>query len=432
VPRLHQAIRRRENLVASQFVIDFTLKNHHIDTAKPRAARHGAGLLTATRVHLALADTDIPTIILSYKYRLRPTRQQHEALASILEDQRKLYNGALEHRIGAYRRGANISLYQQMNELTELRTDTDYGGTPVNLQRWTLRRLDEAYKGFFSRLTRGDKAGFPRFRSYSRWSSFGFAEFSGIRIEGCRLRFKGLPGSLRINLHRALHEGKPLTCAFTKDAKGWSVSIQMRVVVRGNPDTGAMVGIDLGLSTLAALSNGNLIERVRHTKAGAKDIRRKSRALARCKKGSKRRQKIRLKLAKAHAKVSNQRNTYLHQVSARLVREHDLIAVEKLNIRGLSRSMLSGAVHDASWGKLRQYLAYKVSKTGCELIEVDPAHTSQTCPLCGAVKKKELSERVHSCPCGCVLDRDVAAAKVILHRAVVGSGESKRKALAYA
>ena len=92
-----------------------------------------------------------------------------------------------------------------------------------------------------------------------------------------------------------------------------------------------------------------------------------------------------------------------------------MIAVEKLNIKGLAGGMLAKEVHDVSWGRLVQMLRYKAARAGGELIEVDPRYTSQTCPECGIIKKKELSERVHRCrPCGCVLDRDVAAARVIL------------------
>ena len=379
-----------------------------------------------------MAEADIQAVVRTFKYKLRPTGKQHAALDALLEEQRRLYNGCLEHRIGAYAKGVNISLYTQMAELTELRRDAVYGSQPANLQRWTLRRVDDAYKCFFSRIRRGDKAGFPRFRSRARWSTFGFAEFCGITIERHRLRFKGMPGTLRFNYHRNLPQGKPLSCTFTKGAKGWTVSIQMRVPVKQRVSTEKTIGIDVGLSTLAALSNGEMIANPRYRNEAQAEVRRRSRALARCKKGSKRRNKVKARLAKAHAMVANQRDTHLHQLSARLVREYDQIAVEKLNIKGLARSRLAGSVNDAAWGKLIQMLRYKAAKAGCEIIEVDPAYTSQTCPACFTVKKKELSERVHKCPCGCVLDRDVAAAKVILHRAVVGSGESQRKALAYA
>lgn len=404
--------------------LDFLFGHLHKERS-PATALNGARLLTLNASD-RVANTDIPTIVLSYKYRLRPTRQQHEALERICDSQRQLYNAALEERIDCYRKtGKGRSYIDQCKSLTELRGDPEFSAVALNIQRWTLKRIDEAFMGFFSRLGRGEKPGFPRFRSKSRWSSFGFNQFEGITIDGHHLRFKGMLGTLRVNFHRLLPPGKPLSCSFSKDAKGWSASFQMRVPAEARVANESQVGIDVGLSKLAALSTGEKIENQRQTKMAEKEIRRRNRALSRCERGSKRRAKVRARLAKAHAKVANSRLTYLHQVSARLVRENDLIAIEKLNVKGLARSHLAKSVNDAAWGKLIQMLRYKVAKTGGELIEVDPRHTSQTCPSCFTVKKKGLSERVHSCPCGCVLDRDVAAAKVILHRAVLGPGFAK-------
>lgn len=141
---------------------------------------------------------------------------------------------------------------------------------------------------------------------------------------------------------------------------------------------------------------------------------------ARCRKGSNRRRKIRARLAVAHDAVRRQRETHLHQVSAGLVRRFGQIAIEKLNVKGLAKSILARDVNDASWGRLISMLRYKAERAGSVLIEVDPRGTSQTCPDCGQIKAKELSERVHKCDCGCVMDRDVAAAKIIEMRAVRG------------
>ena len=148
-----------------------------------------------------------------------------------------------------------------------------------------------------------------------------------------------------------------------------------------------------------------------------REMRIRQRQLARCRRGSKRRRKVKARLASLSAKIARARDTHLHQVTASLAARFKVIAVEKLNIKGLASGMLAKEVHDASWGRLIGMLRYKAARAGGEVIEVDPRYTSQICPECGIIKKKELSERVHSCPCGCVLDRDVAAAKVILHRA---------------
>jgi putative transposase len=186
----------------------------------------------------------------------------------------------------------------------------------------------------------------------------------------------------------------------------------------------------MGLTTLAALSTGELIANARPTRRAEREMRRRQRQLSRCKRGSKRRRKVKARLAALHGKITRTRETHLHQVSASLAARFGVIAVEKLNVKGLAGGMLAREVHDVAWGRLIGMLRYKAAKAGAQLIEVDPNYTSQTCPDCGIVKRKELSERVHRCPCGCVLDRDVAAAKVILLRGGIAPGG--RNALATA
>lgn len=369
------------------------------------------------------------SIIRSYKCRLLPNRRQHAALAEILESQRHLYNGALEHRIGAWR-GAkqNIGLYTQIRELAELRKEPEFASVPANLQRWTLKRLDEAYRGFFRRVKAGEKAGFPRFRGRGRWASFGFAEWCGIRFEGNRLRIKGFDRCLRIHLHRPLPEGKPLCCVFTRDAKGWYVCLQYRVAVSALPNTGHEVGIDMGLKELCVLSTGEKIPNPQKGRNSEKKQRRLNRAFKRCENGTSGRAKAKRRLQRFYQHLQEGRHTYLHQVSARLIRENDRIIIEDLNIKGLARTMLAKPIHDAGWGMLRQFLTYKAESAGRELVAVDPRQTSQTCPECGQVAKKALKQRIHRCDCGCVLDRDHAAAKVILARGRSGPRVSKRKA----
>jgi putative transposase len=373
----------------------------------------------------AMASAEDNTIVLSFKYRLLPLRKQHAALVMILESQRQLYNGALEHRIGAWRMAAKtITLYAQMAELTQLRQEVEFSVVAANVQRWTLRRLDEAYQAFFRRAkVKGEKAGFPRFRGKGRWNSFGFAEWKGIKIEGKRLYFRGMSGGLRMHLHRPLPEGKPLCCTFTRDHKGWYVCLQYRMGVQALPATAKQIGIDVGLTHLATLSTGEHIPNPRVAKRAEREMRRRQRAVARCKKGSKRRAKVRRAVTRCHARIANTRRTYLHQISARLVRENDLIAVEKLNTKGLATGMLARSVHDAAWAKLKEMLAYKAAKAGRQLVEVDPRNTTQSCSGCGSIVPKKLSERWHCCPhCGLEMDRDENAALNVLHRAVLDAG----------
>jgi putative transposase len=131
-------------------------------------------------------------MILAFRYRVLPSKAQHRALERILDSQRHLYNAALEERIGAYRKaGKLLSYFDQTKGLTEWRrTDSQACELPLSLQRATLKRVDEAYRAFFRRVRAGDKPGFPRFRGKGRFDSFGFREFSGIKLQSGRLQFK--------------------------------------------------------------------------------------------------------------------------------------------------------------------------------------------------------------------------------------------------
>jgi putative transposase len=128
-------------------------------------------------------------------------------------------------------------------------------------------------------------------------------------------------------------------------------------------------------------------------------------------------------VARCHAKTARARHDHLHQAAARLVRDYDVIAVEELNVKGLARSALAKDVHDASWTKFISILRYKAACAGSRLIEVDPYDTSQDCSGCGTKVPKSLADRWHECEsCGLAMDRDLNAARNILHRAGVGPG----------
>lgn len=363
------------------------------------------------------------SLVLSYRYRLRPTRSQHAALRGILEEQRQLYNAALQERIDAYNKaGKSISLLDQQRSLTLCRESLPHmAEVPANLQRGTLKRLSEAFEAFFSRVKRGDRPGHPKFRSRDDFRSFDFLEFSGIRLRGSRLRFKGIPGGLRIHFHRPLPDGKPKCARFIQDAKGWSVVLAVEVPCA--PSSSAPIspiGIDVGITTLAATSDGLLVPNPRASRRVQKEMRRRQRQLARARRGSKRRSKCKRRLAALHNKTRNVRATALHQFSAMVAKRHDLIAVEALNTKALARGMLARDVNDAGWTTLRNFLRYKAKRAGAHFVEVDPKFTSQECAQCGARARKALQERTHRCLCGHTADRDVNAAQVILNRAVAG------------
>ena len=172
-------------------------------------------------------------VILTHRYRLLPLKSQHRALERLCATQRELYNAALEERIDCYRKtGKTLTYIDQCKALTECRRELpEMGALPANLQRWTLKRIDDAFQAFFRRVkARSRKAGFPRFRSQGRWEAFGFAEFSGIRFDVRRLRFSGMPGGLKVHVHRPLPESADIrSCVFRRDGRGWHVCLQIAV-----------------------------------------------------------------------------------------------------------------------------------------------------------------------------------------------------------
>jgi putative transposase len=367
-------------------------------------------------------------MILTYRYRLLPSKRQHRVLEAICESQRQLYNAALEERIGCYRvTGKTLSRVDQQKSLTICRRELpEMRALPTNLQRWTLGRLDSAYKAFFRRVkARNGKAGFPRFRSKDRWRSFGFGEFSGIRWDGKRLRFSGLPSGLRVHLHRSLPVDCDIrSCVFRRDGRDWHVCLQITVDTAEKRAVSSVVGIDLGLKVFAYCSDGVVIPAPKIARKAEREMRRRQRALARCKRGSNRRRKIRAHVARLHRKITETRSTWLHQQSAALVNRADLIAAEDLNVAGMIRHpTLARSIADASWSKFLAMVAYKVGKTGGRFVTIDPRNTSQRCSGCGGLVPKSLAVRTHSCPhCGLVIDRDWNASLNIL-QAVAGLGQ---------
>jgi putative transposase len=362
---------------------------------------------------------------LTYRYRALPSRRQHHALEKILEAQRQLYNAALEERIGAYRRGVRRTYVDQTKALTEWRSvDSEAAELACTLQRATLKRLDHAYLDFFRRVRTGKKPGFPRFRGPGQFKSFGFRVWEAISLHGNRLRFKGLPGTLRIHLHRPLPESPVFKrCTFRRDAKGWLVGFEVEVSKAELRQDDRAVGVDLGILSFAALSDGSSIPSVRAARRGERRQRQLHRSLSRKQMGSNGQRKARAALRRFHEKTARIRNDHLHRASASLCRKFGVVVVEALHVRGLAQGRLAKDIHDASWSQFICLLKYKAERAGTRVFQVDPRGTSQDCSGCGACVPKKLEEREHKCPkCGVVLDRDLNAARNILHRAGVGPG----------
>lgn len=272
-------------------------------------------------------------MFLTWTWRLRPTRAQHRLLEQALESQRLLYNAALEERIGAWRKAqVSVTLYDQQKSLTQIRADdpAGYGAQPVAMSRWTLHQLDEAMQGFFARLKKGGTAGFPRFRSRARWRSFGLAEWSGVRLAGDRLLIKGFARPIRVNVHRPMPaDAAPKRASLTRKGRRWfvNISIETSEVVQRHAGAGGALGIDVGMKSVAAFSDGILFERMDPGRRRSAELKRAARALARCRRGSRRREKVRARLARIHERVAAARSTRLHRLASVTARLYGTIYV---------------------------------------------------------------------------------------------------------
>jgi putative transposase len=228
-------------------------------------------------------------------------------------------------------------------------------------------------------------------------------------------------GHVRINLHRQ-PQGKIKTCTITVKNGRYYACLSCEVEPQPLPKTNGQVGVDLGVKQLAATSDGHIFEAPNHLRKSEAKLKRQQKAVSRKRRGSGRRRKAVLSLARQHEHVANQRKDYAHQISRKLVDRYDWIAFEDLNVQGMMKNhRLAKSIADAGWNQLVQFVAYKAESAGRQVERVDPRHTSQYCsnPACQEIVKKTLAERMHHCPhCGTTLDRDVNAAINILARAM--------------
>ena len=354
----------------------------------------------------------------AFKYRLYPTREQTACLEHQLSEARTLYNAALQERRDAWRmQGKSLNYYDQAAQLKEIRDAGNLNLANFSACQDVLRRVDRTFKAFFRRIKAGEKAGYPRFKSRDRFDSYTFPAWGdGCHITSAgRLKIQGV-GIVKVKVHRPIG-GEIKTLTLKREAGKWYACFSIvSETVPGNPPPEA-IGIDVGLSSFAALSTGELVENPRNLKVGLAKLRRVQRKVARCKKGSNGRRKAVRLLQKAHVHIRNQRSDFQHKLSRTLINQYGLIAVEDFNIKALSKSMLARSVGDAAWGSFLAKLAYKAEEAGALLVRVNPNGTSQVCSQCGCLPDvpKTLADRVHFCPhCGLTLDRDVNAARNIL------------------
>ena len=362
--------------------------------------------------------------IKTFKYQLKLNATQRHQVDAWINTCRAVYNLALETKIYAYKsHGVSLSYYDIKKQLPELKKHhTWVSDVPSQSLQNVIKRMDIAYQSFF----RG--GGFPKFARKDRYNSI---LFETLKADGDdRVKLPKI-GSVKYHNSRPLiGELRNATISRVNNKYFISIVTKQEVSISLAPNDN-QVGVDMGISFWASLSNGAQIENPRHTKKYEQQLRIESRKLARKVKGSSNRKKQRKVVAILHTKISNVRKDFQHKQSTLLINAFGTIAIEDLKVKNMVRfGKLSKHIADAGWSGFRTMLEYKANWYGRTLVAVDPKYTSQTCSSCKEVDKlSRISQSKFVCTsCGSESNADLNAAKNILDRA--SSNLRERKAVA--
>jgi len=373
--------------------------------------------------------------IRAYKFRVYPDIKRQSEIDYKLILSKNFYNKLLEKAKEAYKKDKKFSPKRStFNRIKKeiVADNKDFLKIYSQTRSEIEDRVINAYSNFFRRTKQKKsdkkvKVGFPRFKSIDRYHSIIYPQDNGsFSIEKGRLRVSRI-GTMKIELHRKI-EGKIKALTIKREAgKYYAIftaikDINPQIVKDTNP-----VGIDLGLNSFIAMSDGTKISKPKFMKEKMKRLARWQKIVARRQKGSKRREKTKLKLQREWEYINNKSDDFMHKLSNKLVNSgYTSFAMEKLNVQNMVKNhSLAQSIYNASWNRFIQLLSYKAESAGLKVIEVDPRNTSKTCSNCGNLMEMPLSKRIYNCnQCGLRLDRDINASINILKRATVGQMES--------
>jgi putative transposase len=368
----------------------------------------------------------------AYQYRFYPTPEQQQILARQFGCVRYVYNWALRLRIETYKaEKRSLSTSQLSRRLTVLKQQREQAFlndvSSVPLQQ-SLRHLAEAFTNFFE-----GRAGYPTFKARHDKQSAEYTK-SAFTWDGKVLRLAKMQEPLDIRWSRPLPEGvTPTTVIVSKDRAGrYFVSIRLEQEQARLPVCNKVVGLDLGLKSMVVTSDGEAIGNPKFFARDEKKLARAQRRLCKKKKGSRNRKKARRKVARIHARITDRRRNYQHQLSSRMIRENQTICVESLRVKNMVKNhCLAKSIHDVGWGEFVRLLEYKAAWYGRTLIKIDTFFpSSKRCFDCGHVLDDlPLEVREWTCPkCGVHHDRDLNAANNILAEglSVAACGEPAR------
>ncbi|WP_424531889.1 RNA-guided endonuclease InsQ/TnpB family protein [Sphaerisporangium viridialbum] len=364
---------------------------------------------------------------LRYNYRLYPDAPQREMLAKTFGCARVVWNDAVAARKAARRAGLGFIGDAEIQRLvlTAAKKTPErawLGEVSSVVLQQSVRDVNTAYKNFFDSVSgkrKGPKMGLPVFKSRHDHRQAARFTTSAFSLTGRGRLYLAKIGQVEVRWSRGL-PAAPSSVTVVKDAAGRyfaSFVVEVDDATQVLPEVDAETGIDLGLAHYAVLSNGEKIANPKWLRRREKKLARLQRGLSRKEKGSNNRDRVRVRVARQHAKVADARRDFLHQTSTSIIRENQVVHVETLSVRGLARGRLAKSVNDVSWGAFVTLVEGKAARYGRALVKIDRWFpSSQLCPCCGwRVGKLPLDVRAWDCrSCGEHHDRDIAAAINIL------------------